>query len=122
MSRWIIKMLLNGAALLLISKWFHSIHVANFTVALWATLILGMVNTVIRPILLFFTFPLQVLTIGLFCFVINAVTFALTAYFIDGFEVGPWPDNIGTVIVAAALMSIFGYLIEVVVGMKREKR
>ncbi|TQK63133.1 putative membrane protein [Brevibacillus sp. AG162] len=122
MSRWIIKMLLNGAALLLISNWFHSIYVANFTVALWATLILGMVNTVIRPILLFFTFPLQVLTIGLFWFVINAVTFALTAYFIDGFEVGPWPDNIGTVIVAAALMSIFGYLIEVVVGTKKEKR
>ncbi|GAB1530904.1 MULTISPECIES: phage holin family protein [Brevibacillus] len=122
MSRWIIKMLLNGAALLLISNWFHSIYVANFTVALWAILILGMVNTVIRPILLFFTFPLQVLTIGLFWFVINAVTFALTAYFIDGFEVGPWPDNIGTVIVAAALMSIFGYLIEVVVGTRKEKR
>ncbi|TKI58633.1 phage holin family protein [Brevibacillus antibioticus] len=122
MSRWIIKMLLNGAALLLISSWFHSIYVANFTVALWATLILGMVNTVIRPILLFFTFPLQVLTIGLFWFVINAVTFALTAYFIDGFEVGPWPDNIGTVIVAAALMSIFGYLIEAVVGVRKEKR
>lgn len=122
MSRWIIKMLLNGAALLLISNWFDSIYVANFTVALWAILILGMVNTVIRPILLFFTFPLQVLTIGLFWFVINAVTFALTAYFIDGFEVGPWPDNIGTVIVAAALMSIFGYLIEVVVGTRKEKR
>ncbi|MFS0555888.1 phage holin family protein [Brevibacillus sp. 179-C9.3 HS] len=122
MARWIIKMLLHGAALLLISSWFHSIYIANFVVAMWATLILGLVNTVIRPILLFFTFPLQVLTIGLFWFVINAVTFALTAYFIDGFEVGPWPDNIGTVIVAAALMSIFGYLIEVVVGMKKEKR
>lgn len=122
MARWIIKMLLNGAALLLISSWFNSIYVANFVVAMWAILILGLVNTVIRPILMFFTLPLQVLTIGLFWFVINAMTFALTAYFIEGFEVGPWPDNIGTVIVAAALMSIFGYLIEVVVGMKKEKK
>ncbi|MGN7472272.1 phage holin family protein [Brevibacillus sp. SAFN-007a] len=122
MIRWIIKLLLNGAALLLISKWFASIHVANFTVALWAILILGVVNTLIRPILMFFTLPLTILTMGLFWFIINAVTFALTAYFIDGFEVGPWPDNIGTVIVAAALMSILGWLIEMVVGLKKERR
>ncbi|MBG9567949.1 phage holin family protein [Brevibacillus agri] len=122
MIRWIIKMLLNGAALLFISKWFASIYVANFTVALWAILILGVVNTLIRPVLMFFTLPLTILTLGLFWFVINAVTFALTAYFIDGFEVGPWPDNIGIVIVAAALMSIFGWLIETIVGMKKEKR
>jgi putative membrane protein len=121
MIRWIIKLLLNGAALLLISSWFQSIHVADFTVAILAALILGIVNTLIRPILMFFTLPLRIMTLGLFWFVINAATFALTAYFIDGFEVGPWPDNIGTVIVAAALMSVLGWLIDLVVRKKKEK-
>ncbi|WP_289140162.1 phage holin family protein [uncultured Brevibacillus sp.] len=121
MIRWIIKLLLNGAALLLISDWFQSIVVANFKVAVFASLVLGVVNTMIRPILTFFTLPLQLLTMGLFWFVINAVTFALTAYFIDGFEVGPWPDNIGTIIIAAALMSLFGWLIDMVVGRPKER-
>lgn len=121
MIRWIIKLLLNGAALLLISDWFQSIVVANFKVAVFASLVLGVVNTMIRPILTFFTLPLQLLTMGLFWFVINAVTFALTAYFIDGFEVGSWPDNIGTIIIAAALMSLFGWLIDLVVGRPKER-
>jgi len=121
MIRWIIKLLLNGAALLWISSWFQSIQVADFKVAVLAALVLGIVNTMIRPILTIFTLPLQLLTLGLFWFVINAITFALTAYFIDGFEVGPWPDNLGIVIVAAALMSLFGWLIDLVVGRPKER-
>lgn len=121
MIRWLIKLFLNGAALLLISSWFHSIYVANFTVALWAALILGMVNTLVRPVLTLLTLPVTILTLGFFWFVVNALTFALTAFFIPGFEVGPWPDNIGIVIVAAALMSIFGWVIDGVVGKPKER-
>ncbi|WNC14416.1 phage holin family protein [Brevibacillus brevis] len=112
MIRWIIKLLLNAAALLLISSWFQSIQVSSYGIAVWAALILGIVNSLIRPVLTFFTLPLTILTLGLFWFVINAITFSLTAFFIRGFEVGPWPDNIGIVIVASALMSLFGWLID----------
>lgn len=118
---WIIKLLLNGAALLWISNWFQSIQVSSFGVAVWAALILGVVNTLIRPVLTVFTLPLTILTLGLFWFVVNALTFSLTAYFIDGFEVGPWPDNVGIVIIAAALMSLLGWLIDLVVS-KRKKQ
>ncbi|MED4586144.1 phage holin family protein [Brevibacillus choshinensis] len=116
MIRWIIKLLLNGAALILISNWFQSIQVSSFGVAVWAALILGIVNTLIRPVLTLFTLPLSFLTLGLFWFVINAITFSLTAFFINGFEVGPWPDNIGIVIIASALMSLLGWLIDLVVS------
>lgn len=116
MIRWIIKLLLNAAALILISNWFQSIQVSSFGVAVWAALILGIVNTLIRPVLTLFTLPLSILTLGLFWFVINAITFSLTAFFINGFEVGPWPDNIGIVIIASALMSLFGWLIDLVVS------
>jgi len=121
MIRWIIKLLLNGACLILISNWFQSIQVSSFGVAVWAALILGIVNTLIRPILMFFTLPLRVLTLGLFWFVVNAITFSLTAYFIDGFEIGPWPDNIGIVILASALMSLLGWLIDLVVSKPKKQ-
>ncbi|MED1791055.1 phage holin family protein [Brevibacillus nitrificans] len=116
MFRWVIKLLLNGGALLLIGNWFQSIQINSYGVAVLAALILGIVNSIIRPILTLFTMPLTILTLGLFWFVINALTFSLTAYFINGFEVGPWPDNIGIVIIAAALMSVFGWLIDWVVS------
>ncbi|MGO0063540.1 phage holin family protein [Brevibacillus fluminis] len=112
MFRWIIRLLLNGAALLFISWLFQSIQVTGYGVAVLAAFILGIVNTLIRPILHFFTTPFRWLTLGLFWFVVNAITFALTAYLIEGFEVGPWPDSFITTVLAAALMSLFGWCIE----------
>lgn len=120
MVRWIVMLFLNGAALLYISSWFESIRVANFGVAVWAALVLGLVNTMIRPVIMLLTLPLRIMTLILFWFVVNAATFALTAFFIDGFDLGPWPDNIGTVIVAAALMSFLGWLIDLVFGKKKK--
>lgn len=116
MFRWLVMLFLNGAALFYISSWFDSITIANLSVAVWAALVLGIVNTLVRPVLMLLTFPLHILTLGLFWFVINAATFSLTAFFIDGFELGPWPGNLGTVIVAAALMSFFGWLIDLILG------
>lgn len=119
MIRWIIKLLLNGAVLLLISQWFEAITISGFGVAVWAAFILGLVNTFIRPILLFFSLPLRVMTLGLFWFVINALTFALTAYLINGFEVGEWPGSFGTVLMAAAVMSLCGWIIESIISKKK---
>ncbi len=120
MLRWIVRLLLNGAALLLVSSLFESVQVKDFSVAVLAALILGLVNTLVRPILLFLTLPLRFVTLGLFWFVVNAVTFALTAYLIDGFELGEWPGSIGTTIVAAAAMSLLSWVIEWVTR-KRKK-
>ncbi len=122
MVRWIVRLLLNGGALLLISSMFPGIQVNSFGVAVLAALILGIVNTVIRPVLVFLTLPLNVMTLGLFWFVINAVTFALTAYLIDGFEIGGWPGSVFTTIVAAALMSFFGWVIDKLVRKKKAKQ
>lgn len=120
MFRWIFRLLLNGAALLFISWLFHGIQVTGYGVAVLAAFILGIVNSLIRPILNFFTTPLRWLTLGLFWFVVNAVTFALTAYLIDGFEVGPWPDSFFTTVLAAALMSLFGWCIEQITSKSKE--
>ena len=111
MLRWIVRLLLNGAALLAISYLFEEVKVSGFGVAVLAAFILGVVNTVIRPILVMLTMPLNVLTLGLFWFVTNAVTFALTAYLIDGFEIGRWPDSLLTTVLAAATMSLLAAII-----------
>jgi len=120
MLRWIVRLLLNGGALLLISQLFPAITVDSYPLAVLAALILGLVNTVIRPILTLFTLPLKWMTLGLFHFVINAITFAMTAYLIDGFELGAWPDSVMSTLLAAALMSLFGWVIERVVRKKKE--
>jgi putative membrane protein len=121
MLRWIVRLLLNGAALLLISSLFESVQVKDFSVAVLAAFILGLVNTLVRPILLFLTLPLRFVTLGLFWFVVNAVTFSLVAYLIDGFELGGWPGSIGTTILAAATMSFLSWLIDWMVGKKKEE-
>ncbi|MGE5703239.1 MAG: phage holin family protein [Clostridia bacterium] len=121
MLRWIIRLLLNGAALLFVSYLIPTIYVQDYGTAILAAFILGIVNTLVRPVLNFFTTPLRWLTLGLFWFVVNALSFALAAYFIPGFEIGQWPDSIMSVILAAALMSLLGWSIGQVTRKQKEQ-
>ena len=71
-----------------------------------AALVLGLVNTFIRPVLWFLTLPLTVLTFGLFALVVNAITIALTSSLVSNFEV----DGFGSALLAALIMAILGVL------------
>ena len=82
-ARWIV----NAAALLLVAYLYPGVHVASFGAALIAALVLGLVNAVLRPILVFLTFPVTLITLGLFLFVINALLFWLVANVVEGFAV-----------------------------------
>jgi len=83
LARWIV----NAAALLLVAYIYPGVHVESFVAALLAALALGLVNAVIRPILVILTLPVTILTLGLFLFVINALLFWLVAEFVHGFVV-----------------------------------
>ncbi|OHC67270.1 MAG: hypothetical protein A3H93_14790, partial [Rhodocyclales bacterium RIFCSPLOWO2_02_FULL_63_24] len=73
------------------------IHVASFATALGVALVLGLINTVIRPVLLLLTLPVTLLTLGLFIFVINGMMFMLAAWLLDGFVVdGIWAGVLGS--------------------------
>lgn len=120
MVRWLLRLLLNGVSLLFISYVFDAVEVKDYTVAVLAAFILGIVNTLVRPILVFLTLPFRLITLGLFWFVINAVTFALTAFLIDGFEIGQWPSSLMTTILAAAMMSVLAWMVDFIVGKKEE--
>jgi putative membrane protein len=83
LARWIV----NAAALLLVAYLYPGVEVQTFWTALIAALVLGLVNAVIRPILVLLTLPATLLTLGLFIFVINALLFWFVAEVVHGFQV-----------------------------------
>ena len=83
LARWIV----NAAALLLVAYLYPGVNVESFFAAAIAALVLGLVNAVVRPILVILTFPVTLLTLGLFLFVINALLFWLVAEIVKGFTV-----------------------------------
>jgi putative membrane protein len=97
--RLLVVWLINAVALFLLPYLTQSIRVSSFTVALIAALILGLVNALIRPVLVILTLPVTVLTLGLFIFVINALLFWMVANFVSGFEVGGfWSALVGAIL------------------------
>jgi putative membrane protein len=95
----LILCLITAGALFALPYLMPSIHVANFTTALIAALVLGLVNALIKPILVVLTLPVTVLTLGLFIFVINALLFWAVANFVGGFQVaGFWSAFFGAVL------------------------
>jgi putative membrane protein len=81
--RWV----LNAAALLAVAYLYSGVQVEGFVSAAIAALVLGLVNAVIRPILVILTLPVTILTLGLFIFVINALLFWFVAEVVKGFTV-----------------------------------
>lgn len=91
--------LLNAIALVAVAYLLPGIRVESFITALVAALVLGLVNTVVRPILVLLTLPVTVLTLGLFIFVINGLLFWFVGSFIAGFVVaGFWWGVIGAIV------------------------
>ena len=95
LARWIV----NAAALLLVAYIYPGVHVESFIAALISALVLGMVNAFIRPLLVILTFPVTLITLGLFLFVINALLFWLVAEVVHGFTGnGFWAALVGSIL------------------------
>lgn len=83
LSKW----LLSAAALLLVAYLYQGVEVRTFTAALVAAFVIGLLNVIVRPVLVILTLPVTVLTLGLFFFVINALMFWAAASVLEGFHV-----------------------------------
>ena len=99
--------LINAIALLALPYLLPSIHVASFATALVVAVVLGLINAVIRPVLLLLTLPVTLLTLGLFIFVINGMMFLLAAWLLDGFVV----DGIWAGVLGSTLYSVISWLL-----------
>jgi len=100
--RFIFRLLINVVAILIIAHIAPGlIRVDGFLAALIAAVVLGIVNTIIRPILVILTFPLTLLTFGLFLLVINALMLWLVSALLSGFSVnGFWGALFGSILIS----------------------
>ena len=99
MVRLLAVWLINAVALIAVAYLMPGIAVSSFVTALIAALVLGLVNAIIRPILILLTLPATVLTLGLFIFVLNGLLFWFVGSFIEGFTVsGFWAGVFGAIV------------------------
>lgn len=103
----LLRWLIGALSLILVTYIVPGIKVQSFYTALIAALVLGLVNSLIRPVLIILTLPVNILTLGLFTLVINALLFWLAATIVKGFGVdGFWPAFWG-----AMVMSIVSWIL-----------
>ena len=103
----ILRWLLLAAALLLVAHLYPGVTVKSFSAAMVAALVLGLLNTLVRPLLVLLTLPVTLVTLGLFLFVINALMFWAAASLLDGLAVtGFAAALIGSVIYSLCSMVI----------------
>ncbi|MGL6110915.1 MAG: phage holin family protein [Rubrivivax sp.] len=105
----ILRWLLLAAALLLVAHLYNGVTVASFSAALIAAFVIGLFNTLVRPVLVLLTLPVTLLTLGLFLFVINALMFWWAASVLDGFSV----TGFGAALVGSLIYSLCCMVIDV---------
>jgi len=99
MLRILVVWLINAAALAAVAYLMPSVSIDSAGAALAAALVLGLVNALVRPVLVLLTLPVTILTLGLFIFVINGLLFWAVGSFVSGFHVaGFWPGVFGAII------------------------
>lgn len=100
--------LLSSLGIFLTAKMVEGFEIKNFTSAMAASVVVGLLNMVLRPILILLTLPVNILTLGLFTFVVNAMVLRMAASFLKGFNIKGWgPAIIGAFVLAVINMIIF---------------
>jgi len=107
----IVRWLLLAAALLLVAHLYPGVTVASFGSAMVAALVLGLLNTLVRPLLVLLTLPVTVITLGLFLFVINALMFWMAAEVLSGLQV----TGFGAALVGSLIYSLCGMVIDIAI-------
>lgn len=103
----LIALLINAFTIFLVSYFLPGVSVNSFWTALVVAILLGIVNTIIKPILVLLTLPITILTLGLFYFVINAAMVLLVDLFVPGFSV----SGLISALIFSFLVSIVGSIL-----------
>lgn len=101
MKGLVVRWLILTIAILAAAYLIQGIYVHSFTSAFFAAAVLGILNTLVRPVLIILTLPINILTLGLFTFIINALLLKITAAFIPGFDLqGFLPAVLGALVIS----------------------
>ncbi len=109
--RLLLLWILNAIALLAVTYLLPSIQVSGFGTALLAALGLGLINTLVRPVLAILTLPITVITLGIFYLVLNGLLFWLASAFIPGFEV----QGFASAVVGAILYGVIAWALSALI-------
>jgi putative membrane protein len=104
---FIIRFLLSGVAVMLTAYLLPGAHIEDFWAALLVAVLVSLSNTIIRPVLVFFTLPITIVTLGLFLLVINAAIILMVDYFVDSFYVDGFWWALGFSLVLSVFNSLF---------------
>ena len=108
--RFLLRLLLNGVAVLCAAWLIPGLHVDTPATAIIAGIALGLVNAIVRPLLLLLTLPLTLLTLGLFIFVVNAICLALVAWLVPGFSI----SGFAAALLGAVVISLVSWLLSAI--------
>ena len=108
----LIKIIITAALVLLISNFMPGVHVESFTTALFVAIVLGLLNIFIKPILVIFTLPVTILTLGLFLLVINALIIILCTNIVGGFRI----DTFWTALFFSIILSLLQSIMNGILG------
>ncbi|WP_342540923.1 phage holin family protein [Heyndrickxia sp. FSL K6-6286] len=115
---WLIGILINALLFVAMAGYFDGFEVSSFGSAIIASFILSILNILVRPILIILTFPITILTLGIFLFVINTFTLLMTDRIMgDSFDF----DGFGTAFIVAVIMSVANLIIQKAVFDKNDR-
>ena len=112
MKQLIVRWIINSTALLVVAHLVSGVSLDNWMTVFAAAVVLGLLNAFLRPILIFLTLPVTVVTLGLFTLVINAFLFYLASLLVSGFHVA----GFGHAFIAAFVFSIVSFLLSLFIG------
>lgn len=115
MIRFLIRWLISAVSIYIITYLPIGITVSSFKSTIIAAAILGIINVTIKPILIILTLPINIITLGLFTFIINGIVLIITSYVVVGFDV----KNIFSAIIASILISIVNVILTNLIGVKK---
>ena len=116
--RLLFRVLLNAVALLVAAWLVPGVEITGAAAAVLAGLLLGVVNALVRPVLLLLTLPFTLVTLGLFIFVVNAVCFALTAALVPGFRL----SGFLAALFGSIVVSLVSWILNALVADNNERR
>ena len=103
----LLRTLLSALAVLALAHFLPGVHVDSFLTAIWIAIALGVLNFIVKPILVILTLPITLITFGLFLLIVNALIIQLADYFISGFQV----DSIWWAVLFSLLLSLLQSLL-----------
>lgn len=118
MTGFVLRAVIAALGLWLASRWVQGVNIDNVETLLLAGLLLGLVNAIVRPITVILTFPITLVTLGLFLLVINAAMLGLVAWLLPGFHLA----GFGAALLAAIVVGLTGWVGSWLIGSRGFER